>query len=346
MSQPSAYQAAGVDIEAGNRAVRLMKAAVEATHGPRVLGGLGSFGGMYDASFLKDFAAPVLVSSTDGVGTKTKIASAVGRYDTIGQCLVNHCINDILVQGAEPLWFLDYVAASKLDPQMIAAVVGGCAAACKGSGLALVGGETAEMPGVYVDGELDLAGTITGVVDRADLITGRAIEAGDAVIAIPSSGLHTNGYSLARRVFEGWDLLAPQDALGGASLADALLAVHRPYLAQVRALKAAGVSIRGLVHVTGGGLIENPPRVLHGELGFRFWSDTIVLPPIFALIEATGKVDRMEMYRVFNCGVGMLVVVPAAQADAALATLIAVGEPAWRIGEMIPRDGGPPVRFT
>lgn len=338
----SAYQAAGVDIEAGSRAVRLMKAAVEATHGPRVLGGLGSFGGMYDVSFLKAYDAPVLVSSTDGVGTKTKIAAAVGRYGTIGACLVNHCINDILVQGAEPLFFLDYVAASKLDSAMIADVVSGCASACKGSGLALVGGETAEMPGVYVEGELDLAGTIVGVVERDKLIHGRRIEPGDVVIAVPSSGLHTNGYSLARRALAGLDLLEAREELGGASLADALLAIHKPYLNEFRALREAAVDIRGMVHVTGGGLIDNPPRVLTAHTAFRFYDDTIVLPPIFAMIQRLGNVPRAEMLHVFNCGVGMLFVVPEMHSAAALAAL----EGGWVVGEIVERGAAGPVEFV
>ena len=197
------YRDAGVDIAAGARAVELMKDAVRSTYGPEVLLGIGAFGGLFDAAALKRMAAPVLVASTDGVGTKIKIASALGRFDTLGQDIVNHCVNDILVQGARPLFFLDYIAAGRLDPVMVAAVVAGCAAACRAAGAALLGGETAEMPGVYAAGEFDLAGTIVGVVDRAAIVDGSGIRAGDVIIGLASSGLHTNGYSLARRVLEG-----------------------------------------------------------------------------------------------------------------------------------------------
>ena len=283
-----AYKAAGVDIAAGNLAVKLMKAAVEATHGPRVLGGLGSFGGMYDARFLREMDEPILVASTDGVGTKTKVAAALGRYDSVGMDIVNHCIDDILVQGAVPLMFLDYVAASKLDPQMVATIVTGAATACKAAGCALIGGETAEMPGVYAPGEFDLVGTILGVVDRKDLIRGENIRPGDVVLALPSAGLHTNGFSLARRALEGQDLEAPHPDLGGVTLADALLAPHRSYLAEVLALRDAGVPIHGLAHITGGGLIENPPRILPAGVAFRFFEGSWPLPPLFALIQRLG----------------------------------------------------------
>jgi phosphoribosylformylglycinamidine cyclo-ligase len=235
------YRDAGVDIDAGARAVELMKDAVRATYGPEVLLGIGAFGGLFDASWLKDMDAPVLVASTDGVGTKTKIAAALGRYDTIGHDIVNHCVNDILVQGARPLFFLDYVAASKLDPEMIAAVVRGCAAACRLAGCALLGGETAEMPGVYAPGEFDLVGTIVGVVDRSQVVDGSRIAPGDAVLGLASAGLHTNGYSLARRALAALDLSDRPNELD-VTLGDALLAPHRNYLARSEAPAGALIS--------------------------------------------------------------------------------------------------------
>jgi phosphoribosylformylglycinamidine cyclo-ligase len=336
------YRDAGVDIEAGHRAVSLMKAAVERTHGDRVLGGLGSFGGLFSAAFMKDMVDPILVSSADGVGTKTKVASKLGRYDSVGHDIVNHCIDDILVQGAEPLFFLDYIAASKLDPEMVASVVGGAAAACEAAGCALLGGETAEMPGVYAPGEFDLVGTIIGVVDRPRLIDGSKIEAGQVVLALPSSGLHTNGFSLARRVLDDQDWSIPKESLGDRSIGDALLAPHTSYLSEVRSMWEAGVNVWGLAHITGGGLRDNPPRVLPEGLAFRLDASSWTLPPLFALIQRAGRISIDEMRHVFNCGVGMLVVVSAEQADIALA---AMGDHAWRIGEIIERGDGAPVVY-
>jgi phosphoribosylformylglycinamidine cyclo-ligase len=317
----------------------MMKRDVMSTYGPEVIGEIGGFGGMYDASNLGDDA--VLVASTDGVGTKTKIATAMGRYDTIGQDIVNHCINDVLVQGARPLFFLDYVATSSLDPAIISAVVGGMATACRLAGCALLGGETAEMPGVYVKGELDVVGTIIGVVSRNDIIDHSAIGVGDVVIAIPSSGLHTNGFSLARRVFEHWDLNDRLAALGK-PLGTALLAPHRSYLEEVMRVRDAGVDIHSLVHVTGGGLVENPARVLAADKAMRIDRTSWSLPPLFALIKSQGNVPDEEMLRTFNLGVGMLVVVAAGDERAALET---IGPDAWRIGEIIPRTDDPVV-FT
>jgi phosphoribosylformylglycinamidine cyclo-ligase len=323
------YQAAGVDIAAGARAVELMKDAVRATYGPEVLLGIGAFGGLFDAAALKGLDAPVLVASTDGVGTKTKIAAALGRYDTVGHDIVNHCVNDILVQGARPLFFLDYIASSRLDPQMVATVVRGAAAACQAAGCALLGGETAEMPGVYAPGEFDLVGTVVGVVDRAQLIDGSTIQPGDAVIGLASSGLHTNGFSLARRVFEGWDLRAELPELG-LPLGEALLAPHRSYLAEVQRLRQAGVAIKGLAHITGGGLIDNPPRILPAGAAIQLQRGSWPIPPLFQLIQRAGQIDDAEMAHAFNLGLGMLVVTPADQAAAALDTL---GE-GWIVGEV------------
>lgn len=339
----STYKDAGVDIEAGHRAVQLMKAAVERTHGPRVLGGLGSFGGLFSAAFLKDMVDPILVSSADGVGTKTKVASAMGRYDTVGQDIVNHCIDDILVQGAEPLFFLDYVAASKLDPEMVAAIVTGAAKACEAAGCALLGGETAEMPGVYTEGEFDLVGTIIGVVDRPRLIDGSTIAPGDVVLGLPSAGLHTNGFSLARRVLDGLDFAEVRDDLGGVSLADALLAPHRSYLSEMRAVWAADVQPKGLAHITGGGLIDNPPRVLPEGTAFELSVGAWTLPPVFQLIQQRGQIADHEMRHVFNCGVGLLIVVSP---DDAAAARTALGAECLEMGRIIARGDGEPVVFV
>ncbi len=333
------YKDAGVDIDAGNRAVALMKAAVESTHGAEVLGGVGSFGGLFDASALKGMEAPVLVSSTDGVGTKTRVAAAVGRYDTIGRDIVNHCVDDILVQGARPLFFLDYIAAASLLPERIAAVVSGCAAACREAGCALIGGETAEMPGVYQEGELDLVGTIIGVVDRPQLIDGSRVQVGDAVIGIASSGLHTNGYTLARRILADLDWSEPRAELGR-SLGEALLEPHRSYLPAFDALRAGDIDIRGLAHITGGGLVENPPRILPEGTGMELRTDAWEIPPLFRFIQTWGRVADSEMRRAFNLGLGLLVVVPPNQAAAARE---AVGADAWHVGTIT--DGDRRVSF-
>ncbi len=326
--RPSAYAKAGVDIASGQRATELMKTAVHATFGPEVLSGVGSYGGLFEISKLKEMDAPVLVSSTDGVGTKTMVTAQMGRWDTIGQDIVNHCLNDILVQGAVPLFFLDYVASSRLNPQQIATVVGGAAKACQAAGCALLGGETAEMPGVYQPGELDLVGTIVGVVERAKIIDGARIRAGDVILGLPSSGLHTNGYTLARSVLSNLDWREPHADLGQ-SIGEALLAVHRPYLREVQALWAAGVDVRGLAHITGGGLVDNPPRIFPEGLGAVLRRSSWPEPPIFGLIQRLGDIDDAEMVHVFNMGLGMLVVVPpgdVAQARQAVPEAVVVGE--------------------
>lgn len=336
------YREAGVDIEAGTRAVELMKEVVRATYGPEVLAGIGAFGGLFEASALKGMRSPVLVASTDGVGTKTKIAAALGRFETIGFDIVNHCVNDILVQGARPLFFLDYIASSRLQPEMVAAVVQGIAAACRAAGCALLGGETAEMPGVYEPNEFDLVGTIVGVVDRSDIIDGQTIISGDQVIGLASVGLHTNGYSLARRVFQNWDLHRVVAELG-ISLGEALLAPHRSYLAEVRGLWAANVTIKGMAHITGGGLIDNPPRILPAGTAVHLRRGSWPIPPIFQLIQQTGQINEAEMARTFNLGLGMLLVVAPEQLDPALNML---GDQAWTVGEIIPADGGLQVRIS
>ncbi|QPC83294.1 phosphoribosylformylglycinamidine cyclo-ligase [Phototrophicus methaneseepsis] len=327
------YKKAGVDIDAGSQAVQLMKEAVRATYTPNVLSDVGNFGGLFSLADLSGMAHPVLVASMDGVGTKTKVAARANRWDTIGQDLVNHCINDILVQGARPLFFLDYVASDKLQPAQIAAIVNGMAAACSAAGCALLGGETAEMPGVYATGEVDVVGTIVGVVDKDSVIDGQRISAGDAIIAIPSSGLHTNGFTLARAVLEDFDWAAVQPNLG-VPLEDALLAVHRCYLREVMALQRS-VDVCGLAHITGGGVVDNLPRILPSGLGAQIRWDAWDVPALFKLIEEHGDVDALEMARVFNMGLGMLVIVPAGDAQTALDLV----PDAFVVGEIIPGEG-------
>ena len=338
-SQKSSYARTGVNIDAGQQAVALMKAAVQSTYGPQVLSDTGSFGGLYDISALKGLNQPVLVASTDGVGTKTRVAARMGQWDTIGQDLVNHCINDILVHGATPLFFLDYVASSQLVPEQVADIVRGMATACKAAGCALLGGETAEMPGVYEAGEVDVVGTVVGVVDRALLLDGSRIQRGDVVVALPATGLHTNGYSLARSALAGldWNEVHPElDQSPGA----AMLAVHRCYLRDVGTLREAQIDIRGLAHITGGGVIDNLPRILPEGLGAVIQAGSWHIPLIFPLIQRLGEVDALEMYRVFNMGMGMLVVIPSDQIEQARSAL---SGDCSVVGEIV--DGGRQVRI-
>ncbi len=333
----TSYREAGVDIDAATQANALMSAAVRSTYTPQVLAGMGAFGGCFA---LDD--QQVLVASTDGVGTKTLVAAALGRYDTVGQDLVNHAINDILVQGARPLFFLDYIALAQLDPQQVADLVGGVAAACRAAGVALIGGETAQMPDVYRDGAFDLAGTIVGLVQR-DAMLPRGVAAGDAILALPSSGLHTNGYSLARRLVAEIGYDARPDLLLGESVGDALLAVHRCYVPQVTVWQAAGIALHALAHITGGGLWDNLPRVLPAGLGAELRRGSWQVPPICRLLVDLGKLDEYEAYHALNMGLGMLAIVPAAAADAARAAvpeaLVAgavVAGPGVRLVDMIP----------
>ncbi|WP_407539416.1 phosphoribosylformylglycinamidine cyclo-ligase [Deinococcus radiomollis] len=333
----SAYQQSGVDIEAGHRAVALMKEAVgrsQTAPGLRgqVLNGLGGFGGLFRPGFA-GMQDPVLVASTDGVGTKTKVASVAGQYAGLGHDIVNHCTNDLLVQGARPLFFLDYIAMGRLVPEAVAEFVNGAAEACLKVGAALLGGETAEMPGVYVEGELDIVGTLVGVVDRPALVTGERLTAGDAVIALPSSGLHTNGYSLARRVLEGLDWTERRASLRG-TLQDALLAPHRCYLPAFEALMSAGIDVRGMSHITGGGLIDNPPRIFPDGLGMTVQLKSWVLPPLFRLIVERGQVSTHDAFHALNMGVGFLFMVPAEQKQQAMTALRQAGEFPWVIGQM------------
>jgi phosphoribosylformylglycinamidine cyclo-ligase len=329
---PSSYAEAGVDIDAGSRAVELMKDAVKSTYGPEVLAGIGAFGGLYDAGGLKTMRAPVLVSSTDGVGTKVKLAAQAGRYDSIGEDIVNHCINDILVQGARPLFFLDYFATSALKPEITARVVGGMAKACREAGCALIGGETAEMPGVYLPGEFDVAGTIVGVVERDRILPRTDLKPGDLLLGIRSSGPHTNGFSLIRRILQNIPLETRVPGMDG-TLADALLAPHRSYLKLLQPLLAdPKPPVKALAHLTGGGLIENPPRVFPAGIGAVVRPGTWPVPRLFGFIQEKGEVEPLEMHRVFNMGIGMLVVVAPEDLQRAQKAL---GEETWVIGELV-----------
>jgi phosphoribosylamine--glycine ligase/phosphoribosylformylglycinamidine cyclo-ligase len=305
----SLYASAGVDIDAGDRAVELMSAAVKSTYGPEVLAGIGSFGGVYDAASLKNLRNPILVSSTDGVGTKVKLAALAGRYAGIGRDIVCHCVDDILVQGARPLFFLDYVATSKLDPAMVAQVVSGMAEACRETGCALIGGETAEMPGVYLPREFDLAGAIVGFAERGRLLPRAGLATGDLLVGLPSSGLHTNGFSLARRIFGESELGGYGEVLGR-PLIDALLEPHRSYLSVLsRVLDAEPSVVKALAHITGGGFEGNIPRILPKHLDALVDPASWPMPPLFRLIVEKGRVELAEAYRVFNMGVGMVAVV-------------------------------------
>jgi phosphoribosylformylglycinamidine cyclo-ligase len=312
-------------------ALRRARRGIVATFTPGVIGRLGSFGGL----FRSPGAGQILVASTDGVGTKIKVACAAGRHDTVGGDIVNHCVNDILVQGAEPLFFMDYIGASKLDPGTLAAILRGLCRACRENGCALLGGETAEMPGVYPPGEYDLVGTIVGRVARRELITGAAIRPGDVILGLPSSGLHTNGYTLARRIVFETAGLKPRDPFPGLkrSVADVLLAVHRSYLAPVRALRRR-VAVRGLAHITGGGFADNIERVLPAGRCAVIDRSAWTPPPLFRFLAEAGRVDREEMYRVFNMGIGMVVFVRRADVLAALAALRRAGERAVPIGNV------------
>lgn len=338
------YREAGVDIDEASRAVERITRAAASTATPAVLGGIGGFSGLFrfDPSTHPD---PVLVSSTDGVGTKLKVALALGRHDTIGIDLVNHCINDIAVSGADPLFFLDYIGLGKLRAEVVEEIVCGVAIACAAAGVALVGGETAELPGIYEEHDYDLAGFIVGVVARADLIDGRDVRAGDVVLGLPSSGLHTNGYSLARGVLPEpiWDEPLPGN---GRTIGEALLEPHRSYLDETRllrrALRKAGGDVLALAHITGGGWEGNLPRTLPDGLGVEVTTGSWPVPPIFSLIQQRGDIADEEMVRTFNLGIGLSVVV---RADAREAARKALPE-ALELGRVLAvAEGEPRVRF-
>ncbi len=318
----SSYAKAGVNIAEGNRAVSLMREAVQSTYTPAVLAGLGAFGGCFDLSkAVSNLNDAILVASTDGVGTKTLVAAACNDYTSIGADLVNHCINDILVQGARPLFFLDYIAVDVLKAEQVAAVVQSIAGACRAAGCAILGGETAEMPGVYRDNTFDVAGTIVGVAQRGAMLP-TDVSLGDAIIALPSNGLHTNGFSLARRLVDtvgGYH--ATPAALGGLTIGQALLAPHRCYIDEYTALQQTGVPIHALAHITGGGVYDNLPRILPAGCGAHIRRGSWSVPAIFDILVNAGDVSESDAYHAFNMGLGMLVVLPAAAVSAALTCL-------------------------
>ena len=360
-----AYAASGVDVEAGDRAVELMRAAVERTHGPNVLGGLGGFGA--GVTIPPGFREPVLVSATDGVGTKTAIAAALGRYDTIGRDLVAMCADDVVCSGAAPLFFLDYVAVGRLDPEQVAELVGGVADGCADAGCALVGGETAEHPGLMQPGEFDLAGFCVGVVERAELLDGSAAEPGDAILGLASNGFHANGYSLVRQQLMKWDLdlarpyqeqliltlgrEAAADAIAAepehalATLGEVLLTPTTIYAGAIRRararLRGPGSDLRGLAHITGGGLPGNVSRSLPDALCARLDPATWRVPSVVRLIAALAGLDEIELRATFNAGIGMTAVVAPAAVPAALEAFAAEGVGAAVVGEVVPADGGP-----
>ena len=338
------YKTSGVDIDAGSEVVRRVRQLARSTFTQGVLSEIGAFGGLFRLDVTR-YQDPILVSSADGVGTKLRVAFLAGEHHTVGIDLVNHCVNDILVQGAEPLFFLDYLATGRLAPDVAAAVVEGLARACQENGCALLGGETAEMPGFYADGEYDLAGFIVGVVDRARLIDGSQIEPGDSLVGIPSSGLHTNGYSLARRIiFEQLQLRVDSSVaeLHG-SVGEALLRPHRSYLKIVRPVLSSGL-VKGMAHITGGGLTENLPRILPEGTGVSIDRRAWAVPPIFRFLAEKGGVLEAEMYRTFNMGIGLVLVCAAADAPVVLDQVRDAGEPNARvIGRVI--EGDKSVRY-
>ena len=333
------YEAAGVSIERGDRAAALMRSAVEATHGPEVVGGMGGFAGLYALLGIED---PVLASTIDGVGTKTVVAREVGRYDILGADIVNHCANDVLATGARPLIFLDYLASGRLDPEAVADVVRGAAEACGALSIALIGGETAEMPGMYGVGDVEIVGCCVGACERSEVVTGETVRPGDAVIGLSSSGLHTNGYTLARKVIEdsGLSYSDTPDPLE-CTVGEAYLEPHRAYVREIWALREA-VEVRGMAHITGGGLAGNLPRSL-GGLGARLDASSWEEPAVFTMIRSLGNIPEDEMRRVFNLGVGFCVVVRAGEAEGALSAVRRAGCEAWRIGEVV---GEKDVRFA
>ena len=339
MSQKVSYASSGVDINRQDEALRRIKPHVKATKTPGVRSDIGLFGGLFDARFPE--TKPILVSSMDGVGTKMKVARRAGIWDTVGQDLVNHCINDILVQGARPLFFLDYIAAQQLEPEVIEQIVKGMATACQQSGSALIGGELAEMPGVYAEGEVDVAGTIVGVVDEADLLPRLTYMAeGDVLLGLPSSGLHTNGYSLARKVCFEVEKLAVGDRLPGTdrTVGEALLAIHRSYLTQVMPLVKAGKLV-AMAHITGGGLTDNLPRVLPEHLDAEIDTASWEIPALFRFLMEKGGLGLDDARQALNLGVGMVLVVKANRVEDVLAELHAAEEPAWVLGRLVPGTG-------
>ena len=343
--KPGAYAAAGVDIESAGRTKKGIVSLVRSTFGPEVLTDIGGFGGLFAPQW-DAYRDPVLVAGTDGVGTKLKVAFMTGVHNTVGADLVAHCANDILVQGASPLFFMDYLAMGEHDSSVAEAVVEGIANGCKACGCALLGGEMAEMPDFYAAGEYDLAGTIIGIVSRKDILDGSGVQAGDKLIGLPSYGLHTNGYSLARKLFfetAGWTVDTHVSELG-ATVGETLLAPHRNYVRTAFRLMEA-VSVRAMAHVTGGGIIDNLPRTLPDGLGARIYRGTWPELPVFRLLQRVGDdIATDEMFRVFNMGLGMLLVVPSEQAEKAIETLEQGGETGYVVGEVL-KDPGSGVQI-
>jgi phosphoribosylformylglycinamidine cyclo-ligase len=338
MADSISYRDAGVNIDEADRAVGEIRKMARATFTPGVLTDIGSFGGCFALPKLR---RPVLVSSVDGVGTKLKIAFATGRHDTIGEDLVNHCVNDIAVQGAKPLFFLDYLGVGKLEANVAAQIISGIARGCAANGCALIGGETAEMPGMYLDGEYDIAGTIVGIVEKSRMLTGAKVRAGDALVALPSTGLHTNGYSLARKLLLDVAKLKLDSILPDSDtvLADALLAVHRSYLKPIQSLLKKD-TISAAAHITGGGITDNLPRVLPRGVAGAIQTGSWTVPPLFEMMRSIGQVPEADWRRTFNLGVGMIVVMPQSKIDAGMRLLKRAGEKPWVIGEVIAQRRG------
>ena len=338
LSKGLSYRDAGVDIDAGDDLVDRIKPLAKKTMREGVLAGIGGFGALFEVP--KRYKEPVLVSGTDGVGTKLRLAFEWNRHDTIGQDLVAMSVNDILVQGAEPLFFLDYFACGKLTVDTAATVVGGIAKGCELSGCALIGGETAEMPGMYPPGEYDLAGFAVGAVEKSKIITGNTIVPGDAVLAIASSGAHSNGYSLVRKIIERVGA-KPSDDLGGRPLGDVVMAPTEIYVKPLLKL-ISEIDVKGMAHITGGGLVDNVPRVLPENTQAVLHRDSWQMPELFRWLQMKGGVADAEMVRVFNCGIGMVVIVSPAQAETAIKSLSAQGLKAWTVGEVVERPKGAP----
>ncbi len=329
------YEVAGVSIERGEQSLDLMRPAVEKTHGPEVLGTPGGFAGLYALTGYRD---PILASTIDGVGTKVLVAREVGRYGSLGADIVNHCANDVLATGARPLFFLDYVASGRLDPEAVAGIVSGAAEACGRLGVALIGGETAEMPGIYGQGDFEVVGVCVGACERSEVVGGERVRPGDTVLGLASSGLHTNGYTLARKVLADAGVSYDDVPEGlDRSIGEIYLAPHRAYVREVEALRGV-VDVRGIAHVTGGGLVENLPRAL-GGLGACLDAGSWAEPAVFGLIRSLGGVPESEMRSVFNLGVGFCAVVPSEEAAAGLEALHEAGCDAWRIGEVTEAGG-------
>ena len=331
------YKNAGVDIEAGYKSVELMKQYVKRTMRPEVLGGLGGFSGAFDLSAIKQMDEPVLLSGTDGVGTKIKLAFLLDKHDTIGIDCVAMCVNDVACAGGEPLFFLDYIACGKQVPEKIAQIVSGVAEGCRQAGAALVGGETAEMPGFYPEDEYDLAGFAVGAVDRKDLIDGSGLAAGDVLVGMASSGVHSNGFSLVRKVFEkemtAEGLHTYYEELGG-TLGDTLLAPTKIYVKALKAVKAAGVNVKACSHITGGGFYENVPRMLKDGVRAVIRKDSYPVPPIFPMMAKKGEIDEKIMYNTFNMGIGMIVAVAPEDVEKTMAAMKEAGETPYVIGSL------------